>query len=146
MKNNALPRSRILRGRKVFNQLFENGKVLKSGNLLFRYLVLNDKIEFENFKINRDYCQQAAPACGFITAFVVKKKSGNAPKRNTLKRRLREVFRTNPIQKAICEVCDSENKVIISAFVILGGDNVIGYNSLKKNLNNVLEKLLSHHT
>lgn len=76
----TLPRSKILRGRKNFQRLFEDSRqarVLRSSSVNFRYRVYED------------------PAEGCLIGFIVKTKLGKAAKRNRIKRLLREVYRTH---------------------------------------------------
>jgi ribonuclease P protein component len=72
----SLPRSKILRGRKNFQRLFEISTVLNSDSIQFRYRIYSDPNE----------------GC-FIGFAAPKKKISSAVKRNRIKRLLREVYR-----------------------------------------------------
>ena len=74
----TLPRSKILRGRRNFERLFEKSTVLNSESLQLRYRFYQDPSE---------RC-----LIGFIAP---KKRFKSAVKRNKVKRLLREVYRTN---------------------------------------------------
>lgn len=75
--DHSLPRSKILRGRKNFQRLFENSTVLNSKSFQFRYRLYSD------------------PAEGCFIGFAApKKKIAQAVKRNRVKRLLREAYRT----------------------------------------------------
>lgn len=75
--DHSLPRSKILRGRKNFQRLFEASTVMKSGDVQFRYRVYKD------------------PAEGCLIGFAApKKKIAKAVQRNRVKRLLREAYRT----------------------------------------------------
>jgi ribonuclease P protein component len=72
----SLPRSKILRGRRNYQRLFEKSTVLNSNSLQFRYRIYQDP---------REGC--------FIGFIAPKKKIRGAVKRNRVKRLLREVYR-----------------------------------------------------
>lgn len=74
----SLPRSKILRGRRNFQRLFETSTVLNSTSLQLRYRVYPD------------------PGEGCYIGFIApKKKVRGAVERNKIKRLLREVYRTH---------------------------------------------------
>jgi len=73
----SLPRSKILRGKKNFQRLFDKSTVISSGTVQFRY----------RFYKNPD------EKC--LIGFIVPKKLGNAVSRNKTKRKLREIYRLN---------------------------------------------------
>jgi ribonuclease P protein component len=75
-QDQSLPRSKILRGRKNFQRLFEKSRVIKTPSVHLRYRIYEDSSE------------------GCQIGFIVKKKLGNAAKRNRIKRWLREAYRT----------------------------------------------------
>lgn len=76
--DNTLPRSKILRGRRNFERLFEKSTVLNSDSLQFRYRLYND------------------PAEGCYIGFIApKKRIKGAAKRNRIKRYMRESYRLN---------------------------------------------------
>jgi len=76
----TLPKSRILRGKRNFQNLFSGSSLIQSPLVNLRYTTFN--IPQEDFKI------------GFISP----KKTGNAIKRNHAKRLMRESFRLNQHQ------------------------------------------------
>ncbi len=73
----TLPKSRILRGKRNFQNLFSGTALIKSPSVNLRYTTLN--LSEWDFKI------------GFISP----KKTGNAVQRNNAKRVMRESFRLN---------------------------------------------------
>lgn len=76
--DHTLPRSKILRGRKNFQRLFEKSTVLNSRSLQFRYRIYPE------------------PEEGCSIGFAAPKKSiPKAVKRNRVKRLLREAYRTH---------------------------------------------------
>jgi ribonuclease P protein component len=80
-KDHSLPRSKILRGRKNFQRLFEKSTVLNSNSLQFRYRIYTD------------------PEEGCLIGFAApKKKISKAARRNRAKRLIREAYRLNQAQ------------------------------------------------
>lgn len=72
----SLPRSKILRGRRNFQRLFEKSTVLTSDSIQFRYRLYND------------------PSEGCLVGFIAPKKIiSGAVQRNKAKRIMREVYR-----------------------------------------------------
>ncbi|MCB0712381.1 MAG: ribonuclease P protein component [Ignavibacteriae bacterium] len=71
-----LPKEMILRGRDNFQMLFDGGRGLRSGNLVLKYRVVEDR----------------SPS-RVATAFIVAKKHGRAVDRNRARRLMREVWR-----------------------------------------------------
>jgi ribonuclease P protein component len=72
----SLPRSKILRGRRNFQRLFEKSTVLTSDSIQFRYRLYND------------------PSEGCLVGFIAPKKTiPGAVQRNRAKRLMREVYR-----------------------------------------------------
>ena len=70
-----LPKSSILRGRRNFENLFSDSTVLKKGSLNLRFAI-NDQ-QTDSYRV------------GFISP----KRTGNAVRRNRMKRLMREAFR-----------------------------------------------------
>ena len=76
--DHSLPRSKILRGRRNFQRLFEKSTVLTSDSIQFRYRLYDD------------------PSEGRYVGFIAPKKIiKSAVKRNMAKRLMREVYRTH---------------------------------------------------
>lgn len=74
----TLPRSKILRGKRNFERLFDKSSVLRNQSIQFRYRLYKD------------------PSEGCYVGFVVpKKRIRGAVKRNRIKRILREAYRLN---------------------------------------------------
>lgn len=85
----SLPRAKILRGRKNFQQLFEQDAVtIRGRNVQLRFKIYPDAEK------------------GCLVGFIVKKKLGKAARRNRVRRRLKEAYRLNqnilldPVQSA----------------------------------------------
>lgn len=74
----SLPRSKILRGRKNFQRLFEEPAVIIRNTFV--------DLRFRIFHKSGDEC---------LMGFVVKKQLGKAVRRNRVKRLLREAYRLN---------------------------------------------------
>lgn len=70
-----LPRKKILRGKKNFDALFSQGDTLHGKKVNMRFRIFNN----------------TNPECKM--AFIAATRLGNAVKRNTMKRRMREAFR-----------------------------------------------------
>ncbi|WP_069133364.1 ribonuclease P protein component [Rhodohalobacter halophilus] len=86
----SLPRSKILRGQKNFQRLFEKSTVLNSDSIQFRYRVYPDSKE------------------GFQIGFAApKKKIPKAAHRNRTKRLMREVYRHH--QALLSDLFDTNN-------------------------------------
>lgn len=73
-----LPRREILRGRKIFYKLFNDGRSIKSENLILKFIIDLNDITVES-KI--------------LMGFSVRKKYGCAPARNKIKRQMKECYR-----------------------------------------------------
>lgn len=71
----TLPRSAILRGRGAFDAVFKDGSGTRSGRLIVKYRVM------------------PAEHRRLVAGFVLRRGSGNAVRRNRLKRLLREAYR-----------------------------------------------------
>ncbi len=94
----SLPRSKILRGRRNFERLFEKSTVLKSDTLQLRFRYYQD------------------PSVGCLIGFIApKKKIKSAVKRNRVKRLLREVYRTN--QQYLNDLFSKENFGLHGVFI-----------------------------
>ena len=71
----TLPKSNILRGKRNFQKLFSEGKLIQSPKVTLRYTAYADT------------------AAGFQVGFIAPKRMGTAVQRNRCKRLLREAFR-----------------------------------------------------
>lgn len=76
---NRLTRKMILRGRDAFGRVFREGSGLRSGAIVFKFLVLDSGPE--------------CPAQNATVGFVVGKKHGPAVFRNRVRRLMREAWR-----------------------------------------------------
>lgn len=76
----ALPRSRILRGRREFARLFNQGDGVRTGRLLVKFLRTDSDLSDP---------EQTGIAAGFI----VRRSAGGAVVRNRVRRSLREAYR-----------------------------------------------------
>lgn len=100
----SLPRSRILRGKRNFQRLFERSTILKKSPLLCRFRVYNN------------------PQEGCMYGFIAPKKLfRRAVDRNKIKRWMREAFRLN--QHELPEVLQ-ENKIGFHAVFIVISNNL----------------------
>ncbi|MDZ7692244.1 MAG: ribonuclease P protein component [Balneolaceae bacterium] len=77
-KDFSLPRAKILRGRKNFQRLFSP-----------------EATTFRNAIVDLRFCTYSDLDCECLMGFIVRKKLGNAVKRNRIKRLLREAYRLN---------------------------------------------------
>lgn len=76
----TLPRSKILRGRRNFQRLFEKATTFRATTVDLRFRIYDDPEE----------------QC--LIGFIAKKKLGKAVKRNRIKRQMREAYRINQHQ------------------------------------------------
>ena len=80
MKNFSLSRNERVRGKKHFDRVFHNGKILISSDFLLKSVFL--------FEYN-------SSDCGIKIAAAVSKKAGKAVWRNRIKRLIKESYRLN---------------------------------------------------
>ncbi|MGF1671797.1 MAG: ribonuclease P protein component [Balneolaceae bacterium] len=115
----SLPRSRILRGKKKFQRLFNKSTVISANSVQLRYRV---------YKNPDENC---------LAGFVVAKKLGNAVSRNKTKRRMREIYRLN--QGMFDDLFSASNFGI--HFVFIAKSVSIPFATLRKDMISVMQKL-----
>ncbi|TVQ65742.1 MAG: ribonuclease P protein component [Balneolaceae bacterium] len=118
-KEATLPRSKILRGKKNFERLFQRSTLLTQSAIQFRYRIYPESSE------------------EFFIAFIApKRKFKSAVLRNKLKRWLREAYRThpNPIEEIL-----KERKFGMHAALIMNS-LPSGYSQVKEEVITLLEK------
>lgn len=114
----SLPRSKILRGKKNFQRLFDKATVISSGTVQFRY----------RFYDNADE--------NCLIGFIAPKRLDNAVKRNKVKRRLREIYRTN--QGIFEELFSSSEFGFHGVFIAKNPDS--SYHDLRSDMISVMQK------
>lgn len=117
----TLPRSRILKGRDGFNEIFDHGVFLRGSVLNLRF-VLKDT-------------QKPVSKMGFI----VSKRLGNAVKRNRLKRIMREVYRKHQHQLIPLK---THNKTFLGALMCKRGK--LDYHEAERDCKQLLDHVLQH--
>lgn len=116
--DHSLPRGRILRSKRDFQQLFESSSALHSGSLMFIYRLYTD------------------PSKGIKTGFSTPKKTfRRAVDRNRMKRRMREVYR---IRQHIIDESISLHGGGIHGLIILKKE--ISFPELDSDMQSLLEK------
>jgi ribonuclease P protein component len=95
----ALPRRRILRGRRTFTRLFTDGQGVRAGRLLVKFL----RIETERTAL--------------LAGFIVRRSAGGAVVRNRVRRAIRESYR---LERAAFEESLPEGIELHLAFLWLG--------------------------
>ncbi len=119
----GLPKTEILRGRRKFQQLFEQDAVTLHAR----------KVQLR-FKIYTD----AEKEC--LMGFIVKKKLGAAVKRNRIRRRLKEAYRLN--RHGFPELVQSLN---ISFHGVLMAKTIdLDFNQAQQNVIELLDKARRH--
>jgi ribonuclease P protein component len=115
----TLPRSKILRGKRNFQRLFERSSVIKAPSVQFRYRIYEDPDE------------------GCMIGFIVMKRLGKAAKRNKIKRLIREAYRTNQHL-----LSDLFNKGVFGLHgVFMARHTNVTYQSIQADVIQLLEKL-----
>lgn len=114
----TLPKHRILRGKKNFQQLFESGSVLHGSAVQFRYLLTGK----EN---------------GVKIGFIAKKSLGNAVTRNRTKRLLREAWRLQ--QEEMINLADRSDTGIHGVFMAKRTD--LTFQIVQNETRELIEKL-----
>lgn len=122
-KDFSLPRAKILRGRKNFQRLFESDvKIIRNSYINIRFRIY----------------PEAEPEC--LMGFIVKKKLGNAVKRNRVKRLLREVYRLN--QHIISDVALANNICLHGAF--MANTIELTFEQAEQNIKKLLSDVRDH--
>ncbi|TVR16429.1 MAG: ribonuclease P protein component [Balneolaceae bacterium] len=115
----SLPRSKILRGRRNFERLFEKSTVLNTDSLQFRYRIYQDPTE------------------GCLVGFIApKKRIKKAVKRNKIKRLMRESYRLN--QHILQDLFSQHNIGFHGAF--LAGSDQLTFESTSSQVIELLQK------
>ena len=115
----TLPKSRILRGRRNFQNLFSGSSLIQSPLVNLRYTTFSTSQEV--FKI------------GFISP----KKTGNAIKRNNAKRLMRESFRLNQHQ-----IIDTVKDLNIGVHcVLIARTTNLDFSEVQKHIVTMLDEL-----
>lgn len=122
-KDFSLPRAKILRGRKNFQRLFESeATTLRNTYINFRFRIYPN----------------AESEC--LMGFIVKKKLGNAAKRNRVKRLMREAYRLN--QHTISDLVSSKNLCLHGAFLANTID--MTFDQAEQNIQKLLSDVRDH--
>lgn len=124
---NSLKSSGRLKSKKLFEEVFSQGKWIKSNDISVVYLNVEPK-----------------PGIPLQAAFSVpKRKFKKAVDRNRLKRLLREAYRTQ--KQELEEVLKTSNKALVIVFVFTF-TQLIEYDRVQTNVSQVLQTLLKHVT
>lgn len=116
----TLPKHRILRGKKNFQQLFESGSVLHAPVVQFRYLLTGKEK-------------------GVQIGFIAKKSLGNAVVRNRTKRLLREAWRLQ--QEEMINLADRADTGIHGVF--MAKRTGLTFQVVQKEIRELIDKLQS---
>ena len=122
-KDFSLPRAKILRGRKNFQRLFE------SDVTIIRNPYIN--IRFRIYPDDDAEC---------LMGFIVKKKLGNAVKRNHVKRLMREAYRLN--QHIIADAALANDICLHGAF--LANTIELTFEQAEQNIKKLLSDVRDH--
>lgn len=125
-KDFSLPRAKILRGRKNFQRLFESdAKTIRNSYINVRFRIYPNE----------------EPDC--LMGFIVKKKLGNAVKRNRVRRLMKEAYRLN--QHTITDTVLSNNLCLHGAFLANSIEMTFDQaeQNIKKLLSDVRDYILS---
>lgn len=116
----SLPRSKILRGKKNFQRLFEKSTVLKSNSLHFRYRLYQNPDE----------------GC-FVGFIAPKKKMRGAVQRNRAKRLMREAYRLN--QTYLQDIFKENIIGFHGAFI--ANKSILTYSEIENDVKKILTEL-----
>lgn len=118
-KTFALPRSRILRGKRNFERIFQQGKYFAGATVDLRYVIID----------------HTEPNC--LVGFVTGRRLGKAVHRNKIRRRMREAFRLHA--HILNEIELPENKQV--HFVLIAKNIHASYSEITNDIVSLLEKL-----
>lgn len=120
MKKNSFPKSERLCSKKDIDLLFRSGAAVRQGVILAKWLKMPD-----------------AEGSGKVQVLIAVPKSRvpRAVDRNRVKRRIRELYRTNKIDPSLYR-----NTRLLIAFVY-GGDSDVSFTTLKEAYFRVVERL-----
>ncbi len=122
-KDFSLPRAKILRGRKNFQRLFESDvKIIRNSYVNIRFRLY----------------PEAESEC--LMGFIVKKKLGNAVKRNRVKRLMKEAYRLN--QHTVSDIVSSDNLCLHGAF--LANTIEMTFEQAEQNIKKLLSDVRDH--
>ncbi len=119
-----LPRREILRGRKIFYKLFNDGRSIKSENLILKFI-----IDLNDITVERK----------ILMGFSVRKKYGCAPARNKIKRQMKECYRFSKLN-----LSKLNGYSISSTFIWIGknkSEDIIPFSKINVEINECLRKL-----
>ncbi len=115
----TLPKSRILRGKRNFQNLFSDSSLIKSPLVNLRFTSYSD------------------PEMGYNVGFIAPKKIGKAVQRNRCKRLLREAFRLN--QHALKDTLDSLNIGLHAVLIARNTD--LDFSSVQQQVATLMDEL-----
>lgn len=114
-----LPKSRLLKGKRNFEQLFSNSQHLSSSSVNLRYSA--EQVSNSNFKVG----------------FIAPKRTGNAVQRNHCKRLMREAFRLH--QHSLLDLVTQANLEIHCAFI--ARSSPLNFQQVQHDVATLMEKL-----
>lgn len=121
--NSSLPRSRILRGKKNFERLFQRSTLLTQTAIQFRYRIYQD------------------PSEGILIAFIApKRKIKGAVARNRMKRWLRESYRTH--QQLLRDTINDYGLGFHAAFIV--NDSAVEFSAIREEVVILVERAVKN--